>query len=229
MQAGTRSCGTGTKYANRRPQIYRCPQQVHRGRTISPLGHDRIDTAEIACAKNQTTSQDFHRVYRSFIAFHLLNVGKRGGGSGGSKWHHAVRNFQENVYSSSLSLCACAIKTFDDRVSFSRVLAKAIVSFLLLLTFEAHVVWTTLDLRVRFGVILKQRFITRYSHKHTSQAFQKCLDYDLTADRYTDSLATNGAFDRARAWISHISFPIRTSSGPNASNMSRARELFSRI
>jgi hypothetical protein len=55
-------------------------EQVHRGRTISPLGHDRIDTAKIACAKNQTASQDLHRVYWSFIAFHLFIVGRRSGG-----------------------------------------------------------------------------------------------------------------------------------------------------
>jgi hypothetical protein len=33
------------------------------------------------------------------------------------------------------------------------VLVNAIVSSLLLLTFEAHVVWMTLDLRVRIGVL----------------------------------------------------------------------------
>jgi hypothetical protein len=117
LQAGTRSCGTGITYAHRRPQIYRCPEQVHRGRTISPLGHDRIDTAKIACAKNQTTSQDLHRVYRSFIAFHLLIVGRRSGGFVGSKWHYVVLDFQENLCSSSLPLCACATKTFGDRVT----------------------------------------------------------------------------------------------------------------
>ena len=63
----------------------------------------------------------------------------------------------------------------------------------------------------------------------TSSERCRFLDHKLTADGCTDPFATNGALERARAWMSHISLPIRTSSGPKSSTISCARELFSCI